>query len=123
MLASRSKLLYFSFLLAILFIAGSGFAFSQAYIAQRKTINYEKRQYNAGTQNWKIRQDAQKRIYFANNEGVLVFDGASWQLFPLPNRTIVRSLEFGSDKKLYVGGQDEIGYFSPGKNGSLVFTS
>ncbi|MBD1363185.1 transcriptional regulator [Mucilaginibacter sp. ZT4R22] len=119
----RHKLLFFSFLLAMLFIAGSDFAFAQAYIAQRKTINYEKRQYNAGTQNWKIRQDAQKRIYFANNEGVLVFDGASWQLFPLPNRTIVRSLEFGSDKKLYVGGQDEIGYFSPGKNGSLVFTS
>jgi hypothetical protein len=119
----RPKLLYFRFLLAVFFIALSNFALPQAYIAQRKTINYEKRQYNAGTQNWKIRQDAQKRIFFANNEGVLVFDGASWQLFPLPNRTIVRSLEFGSDKKLYVGGQDEIGYFSPGKNGSLFFTS
>jgi DNA-binding CsgD family transcriptional regulator len=123
MFICRRKLLYFRFLLAVFFIAWSNFALSQAYIAQRKTINYEKRQYNAGTQNWKIRQDAQKRIYFANNEGVLVFDGATWQLFPLPNRTIVRSLEFGSDKKLYVGGQDEIGYFSPGNNGSLVFTS
>jgi ligand-binding sensor domain-containing protein/DNA-binding CsgD family transcriptional regulator len=98
-------------------------AMPQTYIGQRKTVNYEKMQYNAGTQNWKIRQDAQGRMYFANNEGVLVFDGAYWQLYPLPNKTIVRSLEFGSDKRLYVGGQDEIGYFSPAKNGQLVFNS
>ncbi|MES2267815.1 MAG: triple tyrosine motif-containing protein [Bacteroidota bacterium] len=98
-------------------------AMAQAYIGQRKTVNYEKRQYNAGTQNWKIRQDAQGRMYFANNEGVLVFDGSYWQLYPLPNKTIVRSLEFGADKNLYVGGQDEIGYFAPAKNGLLVFTS
>ncbi|WP_158826875.1 triple tyrosine motif-containing protein [Mucilaginibacter lacusdianchii] len=98
-------------------------ALSQTYIGQRKTVNYEKKQYNAGTQNWKIRQDDQGRMYFANNEGVLVFDGAYWQLYPLPNKTIVRSLEFGADKKLYVGGQDEIGYFVPAKNGQLTFTS
>jgi DNA-binding CsgD family transcriptional regulator len=123
MFLARHKLLYFKCLTVIVFVAWANFALSQAYIAQRKTINYEKRQYNGGTQNWKIRQDAQGRMYFANNEGVLVFDGSNWQLFPLPNRTIVRSLEFGADKKLYVGGQDEIGYFSPGKNGSLIFTS
>ncbi|AMR33573.1 hypothetical protein A0256_20160 [Mucilaginibacter sp. PAMC 26640] len=107
----------------VLLLAIAQKAMPQAYIGQRKTVNYEKRQYNAGTQNWKIRQDVQGRMYFANNEGVLVFDGATWQLYPLPNKTIVRSLEFGEDKKLYVGGQDEIGYFSPAKNGRLVFTS
>ncbi len=97
--------------------------FSQTYIGQRETVNFDKKQYNAGTQNWKIKQDAQGRVYFANNEGVLVFDGAYWQLYPLPNKTIVRSIEFGKDKKLYAGGQDEMGYFSPGKNGQLTFTS
>ncbi|RYY33878.1 MAG: transcriptional regulator [Sphingobacteriaceae bacterium] len=97
--------------------------FSQTFIGQRETVNYEKKQYNAGTQNWKIKQDAQGRMYFANNEGVLTFDGAYWQLYPLPNKTIVWSIEFGKDKRLYAGGQDEIGYFSPGKNGRLEFTS
>jgi DNA-binding CsgD family transcriptional regulator len=113
----------FRLLLLFVLITWGSIALSQTYIAQRKTINYEKRQYNAGTQNWKIRQDAQGRMYFANNEGVLVYDGAIWRLYPLPNRTIVRSIEFGRDGKLYVGGQDEIGYFSPGKNGAPVFTS
>jgi DNA-binding CsgD family transcriptional regulator len=108
------------------FIVMGAFAqpvFSQAYFGRRETVNYEKNQYNAGTQNWKIKQDAQGRMYFANNEGVLVFDGAYWQLYPLPNKTIVWSIEFGADKKLYAGGQDEIGYFSPLKNGKLSFTS
>jgi len=97
--------------------------FSQTYIGQRETVNYEKKQYVAGTQNWKVKQDAQGRMYFANNEGLLVFDGSNWQLYPLPNKTIVWSIEFGKDKKLYTGGQDEIGYFSPNKNGLLTFTS
>ncbi|MEO5891291.1 MAG: triple tyrosine motif-containing protein [Ferruginibacter sp.] len=97
--------------------------FSQTYIGQRETVNYEKKQYNAGTQNWKIRQDAQGRMYFANNEGVLVYDGSYWQLYPLPNKTIVWSIEFAKDKRLYAGGQDEMGYFSTGKNGKLKFTS
>lgn len=96
---------------------------SQSYIGQRETINYSKKQYNAGTQNWKIKQDKQGRVYFANNEGVLVFDGANWQLYPLPNKTIVWSIDFGKDNKLYTGGQDEIGYFYPGKNGQLIFRS
>ncbi|PYF74371.1 ligand-binding sensor domain-containing protein [Pedobacter nutrimenti] len=121
--STRHKQLFFRFLLFSMLALASPDAFSQAYIAQRKTVNYQKEQYNAGTQNWKIRQDAQGRMFFANNEGVLTFDGAAWQLFPLPNRTIVRSIEFGRDHKLYVGGQDEIGYFSPCKNGALVFTS
>lgn len=107
----------------LLMLAGTQTLFSQTYIGQRETVNFDKKQYNAGTQNWKIKQDAQGRVYFANNEGVLVFDGAYWQLYPLPNKTIVRSIEFGKDKKLYAGGQDEMGYFSPGKNGQLTFTS
>ena len=96
---------------------------AQSYIGRRETINYSKTQYNAGTQNWKIRQDAQGRMYFANNEGLLIFDGINWQLYPLPNKTIVRSIEFGNDKKIYVGGQDELGYFTPDKNGVLTFIS
>ncbi|SDE18943.1 Y_Y_Y domain-containing protein [Mucilaginibacter pineti] len=112
-----------AFLFVIVILANVQVLFAQAYIGQRETINYEKKQYNAGTQNWKIKQDAQGRMYFANNEGVLVYDGAYWQLYPLPNKTIVWSIEFGNDKRLYAGGQDEIGYFSPDKNGLLTFTS
>jgi len=122
-LIKYDKPLFFRLIIVTLLVLITQHVFAQTYIGQRKTVNYQKNTYNAGTQNWKIRQDAQGRMYFANNEGVLVFDGAYWQLYPLPNKTIVRSLEFGRDKNLYVGGQDEIGYFSPARNGQLIFTS
>ncbi|WP_439504853.1 ligand-binding sensor domain-containing protein [Sediminibacterium sp.] len=85
--------------------------------------NYTKNLYNAGAQNWDIRQDKQGVIYVANNEGLLTFDGQTWQLYPLPNKTIVRSVLIGEDGKIYVGGQDELGYFLPNSFGKLVFTS
>ena len=98
-------------------------AVSQGTIGLREVVNYEKLTYNAGAQNWAIRQDIQGRMYFANNEGLLCFDGTYWKLYPLPNKTIVRSIEFGADNRIYIGAQDEIGYFSPDKSGNLVYTS
>ncbi len=96
---------------------------AQSYVGLREIISYEKQQYNAGAQNWDIRQDAQGRIYFANNEGLLSFDGIHWKLYPLPNKTIVRSLEFGKDNRIYIGAQDDIGYFTSDKTGKLAYTS
>lgn len=110
-------------LLSILLLAVSDVFFAQSYIGLREVINYEKQKYNAGSQNWDIRQDVQGSVYFANNEGLLCFDGIYWKLYPLPNKTNVRSLEFGPDKRIYIGGQDEIGYFSPDKAGKLAYTS
>ncbi|RYY61161.1 MAG: hypothetical protein EOO05_07395, partial [Chitinophagaceae bacterium] len=96
---------------------------AQRYIGQSEIHNFQKREYNGGAQNWAIRQDVEGRLYFANNEGLLTFDGTYWKLYPLPNKTIMRGIEFGADKRLYVGGQDEFGYFAPDKNGILRFTS
>ncbi|RYY30335.1 MAG: transcriptional regulator [Chitinophagaceae bacterium] len=96
---------------------------AQSYIGLRQIRNFEKQDYNGGSQNWNIRQDQNGILYFANNEGLLTYDGIYWTLFPLPNKTIVRSLEIGPDKRLYVGGQDEIGYFAPDQSGKLSFNS
>lgn len=86
-------------------------------------INYSKVDYKAGLQNWDFKQDNNGIIYVANNEGLLSYDGTYWKLYPLPNKTIVRSVEIGADNKIYVGGQDEFGYFAPAKNGQLQYHS
>ena len=96
---------------------------SQNTIGLPDVINYAKGVYGAGFQNWDIKQDKNGIIYFANNEGLLSFDGRNWNLYPLPNRTIVRSVEIGADNHIYVGGQDELGYFSPSLNGRLEYHS
>lgn len=97
--------------------------FGQNTIGLPDVINYSKELYSAGLQNWDIKQDKNGIIYIANNEGLLSFDGKNWNLYTLPNKTIVRSLEIGSDNKIYVGGQDELGYFEPVENGSLRYHS
>jgi DNA-binding CsgD family transcriptional regulator len=86
-------------------------------------INYSKQTYSAGLQNWDIKQDKNGVIYAANNEGLLTYDGRKWNLYSLPNKTIVRSVEIAPDNKIYVGGQDELGYFTPAKNGQLQYYS
>ncbi len=97
--------------------------FGQNTIGLPDIINYNKQVYAAGLQNWDITQDTNGIIYFANNEGLLSFDGKYWNLFPLPNKTIVRSVKIGNDNNIYVGGQDELGYFSPSKSGVLEYHS
>ena len=97
--------------------------FSQNTIGLPDVINYYKETYTAGLQNWDIKQDKNGIVYIANNEGLLSFDGKYWKLYPLPNKTIVRSVEIGSDNRIYAGGQDEFGYFAPSGNGRLQFNS
>ncbi len=96
---------------------------AQASIGQTEVLAFSRNQYAAGAQNWAITQDKNRRLYFANNEGLLVFNGQNWQRFPIPNNTILRSIAFGPDGKLYAGAQDELGYFAPSQAGLLTFTS
>lgn len=96
---------------------------SQNTIGIPDIINYTKSIYNAGTQNRCIIQDKNGIMYFANYEGLLTFDGTYWKIYPLPHRTVVRSLALGSDNKIYVGSQADFGYFSPCNNGKLTYTS
>jgi hypothetical protein len=51
--------------------------------------NFSKLEYRAGTQNWDIAQDQKGFMYFANNEGLLVFDGVKWELYKMPNSSLV----------------------------------
>ncbi|NLR80115.1 triple tyrosine motif-containing protein [Chitinophaga eiseniae] len=109
--------LFFLWVVACLPVAG------QNTIGLPQMINYSKSDYHAGTQTWDIKQDNRGMMYFANNEGMLTYDGSHWKAYPLPNKTIVRALAIDSTDRIYAGGQGEIGYFAPGANGNLVYTS
>ncbi len=85
--------------------------------------NFSSLDYKGGTQNWKIEQDKNGVMYFANNEGLLSYDGRYWKIYPLPHKTVVRSVKIDTDGKIYVGAQDEIGYFFPDDEGVLKYHS
>ena len=71
--------------------------------------NFPKRDYKAGTQNWGIAQDQKGFMYFANNEGLLTFDGVSWHLNKMPNSSIVRSVYIGENDNIYIGAYNDLG--------------
>ena len=83
----------------------------------------EKRIFMEASQTWDIKQDRNGLMYFANNEGLICYDGTYWKIYPLPNRTIMRSVAIDKDGHIYVGGQGEIGVFSPDRNGFLHYES
>ena len=85
--------------------------------------NYPKREYRAGTQNWGIAQDQKGFMYFANNEGLLVFDGVAWRLYKMPNSSITRSVYIKENGSIYVGAYNELGKMENGINGKLEFKS
>ena len=85
-------------------------------------VKYNPTTYGAGNQNWMISQDKNNFIFFANNEGLLEFNGSNWTLYPSPNETIIRSVKV-IDNKIYTGCYMEFGYWVRQSNGQLKYTS
>ncbi|WP_166334310.1 triple tyrosine motif-containing protein [Sphingobacterium chungjuense] len=85
--------------------------------------SYSKADFEGGSRTWQIGQDSRGLMYFANNEGLIVFDGHAWSKHSLSNQTIVRSLFIDQHDRVYVGGQGEFGYFQADQRQSLAYTS
>ena len=84
--------------------------------------NYLATSYNAASQNWDIDVDDEGLIYAANNQGLLTYDGQVWELFPLPNGSIIRSV-FVHGEKIFTGSYKEFGYWKKDATGKLQYTS
>jgi ligand-binding sensor domain-containing protein len=109
-------------LLCCILIHFSTIALAQNTIGLPQILNFNNGVYQGGTQTWDIRQDISGRMYFANNEGLITYDGSYWRRYPQPNRTILRSIAL-FENRVYAGGQDEIGYYFPDESGLLQYTS
>lgn len=109
-------------LLLLLIISLAGQAQAQVKdIGSPFINNYPKNTYKASNQNWCIDQNDKGFIYFGNNDGLLEFDGKYWTLYPLPGKTIVRSMLIKGDT-VFAGGFEEMGYFLPDVDGRMKFT-
>ncbi|MBN2486431.1 MAG: hypothetical protein JXB34_10700 [Bacteroidales bacterium] len=85
--------------------------------------NFERSDYKAGNQTWMISQAQNGLIYFANNNGLVEFDGHNWELYGLYNYTIIRSVYAAPDGKIYVGLSNNFGFFDTDSTGRLSFKS
>ena len=86
-------------------------------------INYQKTGYVAGTQNWGIAQDDNGFIYFANNDGLLIFDGIHWELVKISQSSAIRSVCIDKDNTLYIGLFNDFGILRNHISGEKKFES
>ena len=78
--------------------------------------------YQAENQNWSISQSSNKNIYFANNAGLLEFNGARWKLYDSPNETIIRSVKVVGER-IYTGSYMNFGFWEENIFGLLEYKS
>lgn len=78
--------------------------------------------FGASPENWSITQDNQHIIYAGNTEGLLIHDGNSWDLIPVPGG-MVHALGVGLDQVVYIGGYKEIGYLGADSSGIPQYIS
>ncbi len=97
-----------------MFAIGSGVSFIK---------NYTEKNYNGHAQNHYITQDSRGIMLFANNDGVLSFDGFSWENIDMANFSKVYSVATNSKGVVYVGGESELGFLSIDENGKTKYKS
>lgn len=84
--------------------------------------NFDPIEYGAGNQNWMISQGEDDNMYIANDLGLLQFTGAAWNLYPVPNKSIVRSVKVVGEK-IFTGAYMEVGFWTNNQRGGLDYTS
>ncbi len=85
--------------------------------------NFSRNDYKSGTQNWAIAQDSNNVMYFANNNGLLIYDGKNWNTVPIRNGTKVMSLVYDGEGRFYATTFNEFGYFERSKQGRIEYYS
>lgn len=69
-----------------------------------------------------ISQGENKNLYIANGTGLLEYNGTQWNLYPVPNNTIIRSVK-SVGEKIFTGAYMEVGYWIKNEFGTLDYIS
>jgi len=83
--------------------------------------NFSRAEYKGGTQNWAVAQGENGMMYFANNYGLLEFDGSHWNIYKdlgLVNRSVCVDKD-----RIYIGAFNNFGFYEKSKNGTLKYHS
>ena len=92
-------------------------SFSQQFI----THHYTNKDYKGEQKIWDAKEDNYGRIWFANNEGIIRFDGNNWTLYRTP--TAARHLAFSKSGDLYIACLGDFGILEFKQDGSAAYSS
>jgi len=83
--------------------------------------NFSRNDYHGGIQSWSFGETENGLLYFANNSGLLEYDGAHWLIYSsigAINRSVLTD-----GNRVYVGAFNEFGYYDENNNGNLEYHS
>ena len=75
------------------------------------------------TSNWGITEGLDGKLYFANNYGVLVYDGKTWSNIILDNNDPARSIATDKLGNIIVGSRGNFGFISNNGSGDPIYKS
>lgn len=110
------------FLILFLIMGQNNFIFAQSLQYGLPGIrNFTHSEYGGGNQNWSFTESPNGLVYFANNSGLLEFDGAHWALYtsiPSINRCVLAVAD-----RIYVSAFSEFGYYQANERGLMKYHS
>ena len=83
--------------------------------------NFSRSQYSGGIQNWSFTETDNGLLYFANNNGLLEYNGSEWTLYKSVN-AVNRSV-CADGNRIYVGAYNEFGFYEENEKGTLQYHS
>ncbi|MGZ5220432.1 MAG: hypothetical protein ACXWC7_10145, partial [Chitinophagaceae bacterium] len=87
------------------------------------TSNFTPATYRGSDQNWDAVQDTVGKLYFANLNGVIIYNGRFWKTIYLTNNASVFSLDKDEHDKVYVGADNEFGFLQKNSRGAIKYVS
>lgn len=99
----------------VLFLVWLFWLFTATAQHQYVVTHYEADAFGGGNQNWSVASDSSGRKFVANNDGLLVIDGAGPVLHSYPGKTILRSVAVQANR-VYTGSFEAFGYWTENGN-------
>ena len=86
-------------------------------------INFERDEYKAAARNWAITQDLEGIIYFANDDGILSYDGDTWKVYKINKYSVGKGLHTDPMGRIFAGSYDGFGYLEQDEFGNMDYHS
>jgi len=83
--------------------------------------NFTRSEYNGGIQTWSFTETENGLSYFANNSGLLEYNGTTWKIYQ--SVKAVNRVVCADGNRVYVGAFNDFGYYEECKEGSLKYHS
>ena len=85
--------------------------------------NYTTDDYGQHSQNWGVVENSDGIVYFANNNGIVTYDGNKWGFVELHNQSSASYVANDSNGTIYTGGELEFGYLKKDEKGKINYIS